>query len=119
MRISRLSHVTLTILVSLTIVPLVLLDLPVTLKMGVWTHLTAAVGLSAVVGTAAFPRLVCLGVVLAGDARVAVPLAWHLLDHNSSMVIIAGEAGALPVMMFLMRLGMTLINPRSTSPLPT
>ncbi len=93
-------------------------NLPDTLRMVVWTRLTAVEGLSAVGGSAVFP-LVRMGVVLAGAVRVAVPLAQHLFGPNFSMAIIAAVAGVLPVVMFLMRPGVTLTSPPSTFPLPT
>ncbi len=77
------------------------------------------VGHSVVVETTVFPRSVRMDEVLAGAKHVAMPLAWLLFNLNFSMVTIAAVAGALLVMMFLMRPGATLTNPPSTSPLPT
>src|SRR5258706_4278098 len=93
MTVSHPCRVTLTLLVFLTIAPLVL---PATLKMEGWILLIAAVG------TAVFPPSVRLGVVLAEEGHVAVPLAWPLSDNKSSMGINAVEAEAVPVMTVLM-----------------
>ena len=75
-----------------------LLNRPVTLRTEVWTPLTEAVEPSAVGVTAGFPHSVRIAVVLAGVARVAVPLARLLSAHNSMMVIVVAAA-ALPAEM--------------------
>ncbi len=115
MRISRLCHIILILLVSLTIVPLDLsaLTLHVTLRIAGRIHLIAAVK------TAVFLLTVRLGKVLAEEGRVAVPLAQPPSDSNSSTAITAVEAEVLPVVMFLMRLGRMLTSHLSTSPLTT
>src|SRR5258706_5569073 len=132
-RISPRCLVTLTSLGPLTITPPALvcptvaivcltialsLDPLDILKMVLWTRLTAPVGPSAVVGTAASHLSARMVKVLAGAGRVAVPPALHLFVNSSSMMILVAEAGALPDEMSLMTLGMTLTSPHSTSPLP-
>ena len=69
--------------------------------------------------TAVFLPSVRRDVVLAEVGRVAKPLALLHSDNSSSMVIIVVVAEALPVKMFPMKLGRTLTNLPSTSPLPT
>ncbi len=71
------------------------------------------------VGTAVFQLSVWLDVVLAEEGRVAMPLAQPLSDNNSSIMTFAVEAEALSTVTFLMRLGRTLTNLLSTSPLIT
>ncbi len=115
MRISCLCHVTLTPLISLTTVlpDLSTLILLVTLKIAGRIHLIVAVE------TAVFLLTVRLGEVLAGEERMAVPLAQPPSDSNSSTAITTVEAVVLPVMMFLMRHGRTLTSHLSMSPLTT
>jgi len=68
--------------------------------------------------TTAFLLSARLDEVPAEVERVAMPLARLLSDSNSSTVTFTVGAGALPVVMFLMKLGRTLTSPPSTSPLP-
>ncbi len=98
---------------------LALLLLPITLKMGVWTLITAVVEISAEGETAGFPLSALMDAALAEAARVPMPLALPLSVHNFSMEIIVAEAEALPGATSLMRPGEMLTSPPSTSPSPT